>query len=165
MCFSCFSNYCLGNDVNNSCCHYKNVGYVWNTYSEDHTLTRYTLILDPILVLFTIGYHFGEKGKMQYYHSRSKRSVFTDLEDCEETEDPMAYYEVFPPDRFIIRTKVDFSPVVLCSSNEHVRRAGDKRVGVSRSTPASVSMQTRERIAPVLHASKFLIIYTTPVVH
>ena len=58
---------------------------------------------------------------MQYYHFRSKGSVFTDLEDCEETEDRTAYYEVFPPDRFIIRTKVNFSPVVLCSSSEHVR--------------------------------------------
>ena len=75
----------------------------------------------PVLVIFTIGYHFGEKGKMQYYHFRSKGSVFTDLEDCEETEDRTAYYEVFPPDRFIIRTKVNFSPVVLCSSSEHVR--------------------------------------------
>lgn len=40
----------------------------------------------------------GEKGEMQYYHFRSTRSVFTDLEDCDdsnmqkETEDATMKY-------------------------------------------------------------------------
>ena len=108
----------------------------------------------PVLVIFTMGYHFGEKGEMQYYHFRSTRRACLyrswGLRTIQTKGDRRPSFEVFP---------------VLRSSSEHVRRAGDKRVGVSRSTPAAFSIQTRERIAPVLQASKSLIIYSTPVVH
>ena len=52
----------------------------------------------PILVIFTSRLSFRLKGEMQYYHFRSTRSVFTDLEDCDdsnmqkETEDRTMKY-------------------------------------------------------------------------
>ena len=119
----------------------------------------------PILVIFTSRLSFWSKGGNAVLSlSLYTQSVFTDLEDCDDSNkrDRRPYYEVFLPDRFIIRYESKFLACCFAFFKwARLRRAGDKRDGVSRSTPASFSMKH----ANVLQTSKFLIIYTTPVVH
>ena len=102
---------------------------------------------------------------MQYYHFRSIRKVSLQIlrtVTIQTKGDRRPYYEVFLPDRFIIRYESKFLACCFAFFKwARLRRAGDKRDGVSRSTPASFSMKH----AKVLQTSKFLIIYTTPVVH
>lgn len=102
---------------------------------------------------------------MQCYHFRSIRKVSLQIlrtVTIQTKGDRRPYYEVFLPDRFIIRYESKFLACCFAFFKwARLRRAGDKRDGVSRSTPASFSMKH----ANVLQTSKFLIIYTTPVVH
>ena len=101
---------------------------------------------------------------MQYYHFRSTRSVFTDLEDCDDSNKRRPKTVLWSISSKQIYYPYESKFLACCFAFfkwARLRRAGDKRVGVSRSTPASFSMKH----AKVLQTSKFLIIYTTPVVH
>ena len=101
---------------------------------------------------------------MQYYHFRSTRSVFTDLEDCDDSNKRRPKTLLWSISSKQIYYPYESKFLACCFAFfkwARLRRAGDKRVGVSRSTPASFSMKH----AKVLQTSKFLIIYTTPVVH
>ena len=101
---------------------------------------------------------------MQYYHFRSTRSVFTDLEDCDDSNKRRPKTVLWSISSKHIYYPYESKFLACCFTFfkwARLRRAGDKRVGVSRSTPASLSMKH----AKVLQTSKFLIIYTTPVVH
>ena len=101
---------------------------------------------------------------MQYYHFRSTRSVFTDLEDCDDSNKRRPKTLPWSISSRQIYYPYESKFLACCFAFfkwTRLRRAGDKRVGVSRSTPASFSMKH----AKVLQTSKFLIIYTTPVVH
>ena len=101
---------------------------------------------------------------MQYYHFRSTRSVFTDLEDCDDSNKRRPKTVLWSISSKQIYYPYESKFLACCFAFfkwARLRRAGDKRVGASRSTPASFSMKH----AKVLQTSKFLIIYTTPVVH
>ena len=101
---------------------------------------------------------------MQYYHFRSTRSVFTDLEDCDDSNKRRPKTVLWSISSKQIYYPYESKFLACCFAFfkwARLRRAGDKRVDVSRSTPASFSMKH----AKVLQTSKFLIIYTTPVVH
>ena len=94
----------------------------------------------PVLVIFTSRLSFWSKGGNAVLSlSLYTQSVFTDLEDCDDSNkrDRRPYYEVFLPDRFIIRYESKF--LACCFAffkSEHVY--------VERETSATVSRVPRQ---------------------
>ena len=119
----------------------------------------------PVLVIFTSRLSFWSKGGNAVLSlSLYTQSVFTDLEDCDDSNKRRPKTVLWSISSRQIYYPYESKFLACCFAFfkwARLRRAEDKRDGVSRSTPASFSMKH----AKVLQTSKFLIIYTTPVVH